>query len=121
MEREVEMRELVKSAVAATLCAATTIASLPAESLAGPMSAAGSPSIRPTAPLENVHYRRYYRRHYYPRYGYDPGAAIFAGAALGLMGAGIAAASRPYYYPPYPYAYPYGYPYYPGYYSGWGW
>jgi hypothetical protein len=28
-------------------------------------------------------------------YGYNPGGAMFAGAALGLMGAGIAAASRP--------------------------
>ncbi len=39
----------------------------------------------------------YYRRAYYPYsgYGYDPAGAIFASAALGLMGAGIAAATAP--------------------------
>lgn len=38
----------------------------------------------------------YYRPAYYPYYGgYDPAGAIFATAALGLMGAGIAAATAP--------------------------
>lgn len=53
------------------------------------------------------HYRHwgYYRPHYYRRayYGYpryyggyyDPAGAVFASAALGLMGAGIAAATAP--------------------------
>ncbi len=45
------------------------------------------------------YYRPYYRRVYYGypaySYGYDPGGAIFAGAALGLMGAGLAAATAP--------------------------
>ncbi len=42
------------------------------------------------------YYRPYYRRYYYPAYGYyDPAGAIFASAALGLMGAGIAAATAP--------------------------
>ena len=58
------------------------------------------------------YYRRgyggYYRRGYYRNYGYDPSGAIFAGAALGLLGAGIAGAS----------GYGYGYP---GYGYGWGW
>ncbi len=42
------------------------------------------------------YYRPYYRG-YYPAYGYryDPSGAIFATAALGLMGAGIAAATAP--------------------------
>jgi hypothetical protein len=66
------------------------------------------------------YYRRgyggYYRRGYYRNYGYDPSGAIFAGAALGLLGAGIAGASG------YGYGYPgYGYGYgYPGYGYGYG-
>ncbi|QGM98354.1 hypothetical protein [Methylocystis parvus] len=45
-------------------------------------------------------YRSYYRRVYYGYpayygYGYDPAGAMFAGAALGIMGAGLAAATAP--------------------------
>ena len=106
-------RKSVKSAQAAAFCGATVFAVLPANVLAGPMSAASLSSV--TAPVEKVYYRRYCgHRHYYggyylQGYRYDPSGAIFAGAALGLLGAGIAAAS--------PYSYGYGYP---GYY-GWGW
>lgn len=117
------MRKSVKSAVAAALCAATALGSLPSTVLAGPISVASPASVGLSAPVEKAYYRRHYRhcyyrhchyRHYYRRYAYDPSGAIFARLALGLMGAGIAAASRPhYYYYGYPY---YGYPYY-----GWGW
>ena len=120
------MRKSLKSALAAALCGATAFAALPAEVLAGPMSAASPLSVGLTAPAEKVYYRRhygprryygghyrrgygYYRRGYggyYRNYGYDPSGAIFAGAALGLLGAGIAGAS----------GYGYGYPGY-----GWGW
>ncbi|WP_457796243.1 hypothetical protein [Methylocystis sp. S23] len=45
------------------------------------------------------YYRPYYRRAYYRYpyygYGYNPAGALFATAALGLMGAGIAAATAP--------------------------
>jgi hypothetical protein len=43
------------------------------------------------------YYRRAYYRYPYYGYGYryDPAGAIFASAALGLMGAGIAAATAP--------------------------
>lgn len=46
------------------------------------------------------YYRPHYRRVYYGYpayygYGYDPAGAAFAGAALGIMGAGIAAATAP--------------------------
>ena len=113
------MRKRLKSALVAVLCAATTVAAMPAEVLASPMSIATPTTVGLTAPVEQAHYRRYHRR-YYRRYGYDPSGAIFAGAALGIMGAGIAAASRPRYY--YGYGYPYAYPYYgygyPGFY-GW--
>jgi hypothetical protein len=124
------MRKSLKSALAAALCGATAFAAPPAEVLAGPMTAASPLSVGP-APAEKVYYRRhygprryygghyrrgyggYYRRGYYRNYGYDPSGAIFAGAALGLLGAGIAGASG------YGYGYPgYGYP---GYGGGWGW
>ncbi|WP_442754345.1 hypothetical protein ACNHKD_15305 [Methylocystis sp. JAN1] len=39
-------------------------------------------------------YYRYYRYPYYS-YGYNPAGSLFAGAALGLMGAGLAAATAP--------------------------
>jgi len=58
--REVEMRtrrKSVKSAQAAAFCGATVFAVLPANVLAGPMSAASLSSV--TAPLEKVYYRRY--------------------------------------------------------------
>ena len=95
------------------LCMATFVFAAPVEVLAGPASIANQTSLRLPAPVDYVHYRRYHRRYY--GYGYDPSGAIFAGAALGLMAAGVAAASQPHYY----YGYP---PYYgpPGYY-GWGW
>ncbi|RTL85601.1 MAG: hypothetical protein EKK29_11635 [Hyphomicrobiales bacterium] len=56
----------------------------------------------------------YYRSAYYPYYGgYDPAGAIFASAALGLMGAGIAAATAP----------RWGWGWGPGWggWGGWGW
>jgi hypothetical protein len=99
------MRKSLKSALAAALCGAIAFAAPPAEVLAGSMTAASPLSVGLTAPAEKVYYRRhygprryygghyrrgyggYYRRNYYRNYGYDPGA-IFAGAALGLLGAG---------------------------------
>jgi hypothetical protein len=132
------MRKSLKSALAAALCGATAFAAPPAEVLAGPMTAASPLSVGLTAPAEKVYYRRhygprryygghyrrryggYYRRGYYRNYGYDPSGAIFAGAALGLLGAGLAGASG-YGYPGYGYGYGYpGYGY-PGYGGGWGW
>jgi hypothetical protein len=134
------MRKSLKSALAAALCGATAFAAPPAEVLAGPMTAASPLSVGLTALAEKVYYRRhygprryygghyrrgyggYYRRGYYRNYGYDPSGAMFAGAALGLLGAGIAGASGyGYGYPGYGYGYPgYGYGY-PGYGGGWGW
>jgi hypothetical protein len=122
----------VKSVLAAALCGATALAALPAEVLAGPMSAAYPTSVGLTASVEQAYYRGY-RRAYYPRYGgyyrrgygYGPGAAV-AGAAAGLLGAGIAGASGygygypRYGYPGYGYGYP-GYGYGGGYGYGSGW
>ncbi|MEK4032410.1 TolC family protein [Methylocystis sp. IM3] len=47
------------------------------------------------AVLRYYHRHRYYRRGY--GYRYDPAGAMFAGAALSIMGAGIAAATAPRY------------------------
>ncbi len=75
-------------------------------------------------PYRHWGYYRTYRRAYYPRYygygypvyygygGYDPAGALFAGTALGLMGAGIAAATAP--------RWGYGWGGY-GWGPGWGW
>ena len=127
------MRKSLKFALAAALCGATAFAAPPAEVLAGPMTVTSPLSVGLTAPAEKVYYRRhygprryygghyrrgyggyyrrgyggYYRRGYYG-IGYDPSGAIFAGAALGLLGAGIAGAR----------ATGYGYPGY-GYGRGW--
>jgi hypothetical protein len=97
---------------------------------AGPMAmSSGSTVIGAAQPqVEQVRYRarRHYARH--ARRGYNPGPAI-AGAALGMIGAGMAAAiagSRDDYYYSQPYGYyggpgPYGGPYGYGqpYYGGW--
>ncbi len=109
------MRKSFKSSVAGALCAAMALTAMPTEVLAGPMSATAPADIGLTAPVETVHCRRRchwrYVRYYHPRryyrygYRYDPAGAIFAGAALGLIGAGIAAATAPRYYG---WGYPYG-------------
>src|SRR5205823_13131054 len=105
------MRKCVKAALAGSVCGALMMTALPAEVWAGPMSVASPSSVTLPTPVDRVYYRRYHHRHYgyYPRryrYGYDPAGAMVAGAALGLMGAGIAAATAPHYY-----GYG-GYPYY---------
>lgn len=70
--------------------------------------------------VEPVYYRHYRHYGYYNHYYYGPGPAVgaaIAGAALGLIGGAVAAATYPYpygYYGPSPY---YGYYYGPGYYA----
>ena len=120
------MRKSFQSSVAGALCGAMAISAMPAEVLAGPMSMASPGDIGFTAPIETIHYRRqrhrHYVRYYHPRryyrrgygYRYDPAGAMFAAAALGIMGAGIAAATAPRYYG---WGYPYGGWGYP--YGGW--
>jgi hypothetical protein len=123
------MHKGVKSTLAAALCGATALAALPAEVLAGPMSAASLTSVGLTTSVGKVHYRGY-RRGYNPRYGgyyrrgYSvPGAAVgaaagVAGAAAGLLGAGIAGASG-YGYPGYGYGGSSCWQWDPG--AGWVW
>jgi len=108
----VEMGRKLNSILCGTLCVATAALAIPAEVSAGPAIVASQESVRLPTPVEKV-YRRYYRRYGYRygypyryRYGYyDPAGAAVAGAAIGLIGAGVAAAAAPRYY---------GYPY-------WGW
>lgn len=103
------MHRGLKLALAGALCGATLATALPTETLAGPMSAPDRSIVAPSSPVDNVWYRRRWRRGYY-----NPGAAVAAGVGLGLLGAGLAASSGYY-------SYPYGYGYYPGYYyNGWG-
>jgi hypothetical protein len=98
------MPKNVKSVLAAALCGASALAALPAEALAGPMSAAHPTSVGLITSVEKAYYRGYRRGYYsgyggYYRRGYGvPGAAVgaaagVAGAAAGLVGAGIAGAS----------------------------
>jgi hypothetical protein len=115
------MRKHFKSVLACTLCGAMALSAMPAEVLAGPTSVAPPADIGLTSPVDTIRYRgrpyRHYVRYYHPRryyrrgygYRYNPAGAMFAAAALGIMGAGIAAATAPRYYG-------WGYPY-----GGWGW
>jgi len=109
------MRRSVHTAVAALICGLSAAMALTDEATAGPVGVARS-DVALSSPVEKVYYRRYYRR-YGRRYYYDPAGAAVAGAALGIMGAGIAAATAPRYdY----YGYPAYYPAYPAY-PAWGW
>ncbi len=107
------MRKKFKSALCGALCLAASGLAAPVDGFAATASASNQARVRLPDPTNYVYYRRYYRRYPY-RYGYryDPSGAIFAGAALGMIGAGVAAATAPRYY------------YAPGYYGspyGWGW
>lgn len=111
-----------KSSKAATIAviAAMALPALTTEVFGGPMSATGPATVGLSGSTQQAGYRGYYRRGYggyYRRgYSYDPGAAIAAGAVLGIAGAAAAAAaSQNYYYYNYP-----GYYAYPGY-DDYGW
>lgn len=120
------MRKLVTPLLfSAGLVTASLTASAPAT--AAPVPVTTATAIAGDSTIDQVHYRRYRRVAYGPRYYhhrryyrgyYNPAGAAFAGAALGLFGTALAAATAPsyYYYPSY-YAYP---AYYPAYYGGWG-
>ncbi|MCC3246952.1 hypothetical protein LG047_16780 [Methylocystis sp. WRRC1] len=137
------MRNVFKTALSGALCGAVLATAVPEEVLAGPMGAAPPSTVSLSAPVDKVWYRRgwgggYYRRGYYGGYyrrGYNPGAAVAAGVGLGLLGAGLAAASSNsyyggyypyygggYYYPSYGYGYAYpAYGGWGGWGGGWGW
>ncbi len=117
-----------KSRLAAPLAALLALTAVPTEGLAGPMSVTPRADVELQPQIDAVHWRRWrhhhwrrhhWRHHRYYRYGYDPAGAVFASAALGIMGAGIAAATAPRYYG-YGYGYPYGYGYGYPYGAGWG-
>lgn len=116
------LRTLVLAA-ASVAVVGTTVAQ------AAPMTLAPAAAVgfdKSASSVEQVQFRRrYYGGRYYGRrgYGYNAGGALVAGAALGLLGAGVAAAAAPSYgygygygYPAYGYGYGYGYPAY-----GYGW
>ncbi|WP_363345937.1 hypothetical protein [Methylocystis echinoides] len=110
-----------KSVLTAVLAAATAFPALTTDAFAGPLSITSPATVGLQGSTEQVWYRGggYYRRGYYPGYyrrgySYNPGAAVAAGAVLGIAGAAAAAAAAQnnyyYNYPGY-YAYP-GYGYY---------
>ncbi len=97
------MRKGLKLALSGALCSATLATAVPEEAIAGPMSAPDRSIVAPSSPVENVWYRRGWgyrggwgRRYGYRRGYYNPGGAIAAGVGLGLLGAGLAAASSGY-------------------------
>ena len=121
-------RSFFRVVMATALAAATALPALAPEAIAGPIPAMSPPQIGLQGATEKVWYRGGYRGGYYRRgyggyyrggYSYNPGAAIAAGAVLGIAGAAAAAAASQnnyYYSNPGYYAYPgYGYPGY----SGW--
>ncbi|MEK4032451.1 hypothetical protein WOC76_04110 [Methylocystis sp. IM3] len=123
------MSKFSQVALAAALAAAVASPALTTDAAAGPMSIAAPATVGLQGSVGQAWYRGGYRGGYYRRgyggyyggyyrrgYSYNPGAAIAAGAALGLAGAAAAAAaSQNNYY----YGYP-GYYAYPGYgYYGW--
>ncbi len=112
--------------VAALATVGTAAPALTTDAFAGPMSVPAPASVGLQGSVEQVWYRGGYRGGYYRRgyggyyggyyrrgYSYNPGAAVAAGAALGIAGAAAAAAAQNNYYYNYPgyYAYP-GYGYY---------
>lgn len=110
-------RILILALVGVTALGSTTGSFTPAQ--AAPLPAASPAQVGgPNTTVDTVRYRR----GYYGGYGYrrhNAGGALFAGAALGLIGGAIAASAAPRYryyggYPAYGYSYPsYGYGYAP--------
>ena len=78
------MCKSVKSVLAA-LCGVTALAALPAEVLAGPMSAASPTSVGLTTSFEQAYYWGYRRGYYRRGYGI-PGAAVAPRLARGRRG-----------------------------------
>ena len=89
------MRNLLGSGAATAICAIVAVSGMPSESWAGVMSVTGKSSVSIVSPTDQVHWRRYYHRHYgwhrhyrYYRYGYYPyyynPAGVVAGTAFGL-------------------------------------
>ena len=101
-------RNLLLGLGAGALVAAAAVLSVtPASAL--PVPVVPGSGIAGEAPLVQAQYRRY--RHGGVRYyRSNPVGAAVAGAALGIIGGAVAAATAPRYY-----EYPYGYGYYGGY------
>ena len=74
------MFNLTKTGIATAICAVMAISALPTESRAGVMRITDKSSVSLASPTDQVHWRRYYHRHWGrwnyggPRaYGYWPG------------------------------------------------
>ncbi len=120
----------------AGLAAASLVVTAVPSAEAAPLPALSSAQVAgANATVDTVGWRRGYHGGYYGHrhsYGYGYGyrrrnaaGALFAGAALGLIGTAIAASAAPRYYGGYGYGYPayggyYGYGRPVGYYGGYG-
>lgn len=130
------MSQITTLALGGLAATGLTIAAVPSAE-AAPLPALSAAQVGGAiTTVDTVGWRRGY---YGPRYGYgyrrrNAAGALFAGAALGLIGGAIAASAAPRYYGGYGYYdygyarpvgyYGYGYPAYGGYYGGYypyGW
>lgn len=129
------MSRITTLALAGLAATGLTIAAVPSAE-AAPLPALSAAQVGGAhTTVDTVGWRRgYYGGYYGPRYGYgyrrrNAAGALFAGAALGLIGGAIAASAAPRYYGGYGYYdygyarpvgyYGYGYPAYGGY-GGYG-
>ncbi|MBB2963203.1 hypothetical protein [Methylobacterium sp. R2-1] len=115
------MSRITTLALAGLTAASLTVTAVP-PAQAAPLPAMNAAQVGGgNTTVDTVGWRRGY---YGPRYGYgygyrrrNIGGALFAGAALGLIGGAIAASAAPRYYGGY---YDYGYARPVGYYGGYG-
>jgi len=101
------MRNLIGSAAATAMCAMVAASFAPCKAAAGVVGVAEQTAVRPTSPVEQVYYRRYYHRHYYHPYyrrhyyhhyhrryyGYNP---YYYNPAAAVVGTAAAVATIPF-------------------------
>ena len=109
------MCKAIKLTLTSAVLVLSSAAVLPDFASAGPMNVMSAPLVETSSPTEQIHYRRYYPRHYgyyrhyrhygyrhygrYGYYGYNNPVGAAAGAAAGLATLPIRAVfGNPYYY-----------------------
>jgi hypothetical protein len=112
-KRDTDMRKATKLNLTSALLVLSSMAAFPDFASAGPMSVTSAPLIEASSPTEQIHFRRYYPRHYgyyrhyrhygyhrrYGPYGYNNPVGAAAGAAAGLATLPLRAVfGNPYYY-----------------------
>jgi hypothetical protein len=110
------MRKIIKLSLTGVVLGISGVAALPDYASAGPMNMMSAPLVEVPSSTDQVHYRRYYPRHYgyyrhyrhygyhrryghYGYYGYNNPVGAAAGAAAGLATLPLRAVfGNPYYY-----------------------